>query len=303
METGPVGEREGPWQRVDRLDPGWAVAAVGAEAGVGLVVEGLCAGGQVGAAYVRWPDGHRSVLTWQPGQALQDVQARQLATAEALRVRGCPAPRIELAVEVRVPPHDRAVVLVQELLPGAPLDHISLDLLDQALALNDLQAGALLDHPQVPGVRLYLREDGPGFCLHEPLRHHGRRAAALEGWVRGVSESLPGDVLTGDDAVHLDFQPGNLLAVAGRITGVIDWDGAGRGDRRLDLVTLRFGVWPDRADPDVVRRLDDHLDTIPAQVLMPAWAHMSLRMVDWAIRHFPAGHAERWLDLAEQRTL
>lgn len=296
-----MGGRTGPWRRVQRLDPAWAAEAVRAEAGVELVVEGPCSGGQVGAAYVRWPDGHRSVLTWQPGQTLRDMRLRQLATAEALRDRGYPAPRSELAVDVRIPPEDRAVVLVQELLPGAPLDHLGTDLLRQAVALNDLQAGALLDHPQVPGVRLHLREDGPGFCLHEPLRRHGPRAAALERWVRSVGEDLPGDVLPGDDAVHLDFQPGNILTDAGRITGVVDWDGAGRGDRRLDLVTLRFGVWPDLADREAVRRLDDHLDTVPPEVLTPAWAHMSLRMVDWAIRHFPAGEAERWLDLAEQR--
>ena len=309
-ETGSVGEarrmgsvngsRE-PWQRVQRLDPVWAVAAVRATAGVELSVEGPCPGGQVGAAYVRWSDGHRSVLTWQPGHTLQEVRSRQLATAEPLRVLGYPAPRTELAVEVPTSGGRRAVVLVQELLPGASPARLDATLLSQALALNDLQAGALVDHPQVPGVRLYLREDGPSFCLHEPMRRHSRRSAALEEWVRGVGQDLPDDVLAGDDAMHLDFQVANLLADAGRITGVVDWDGAGRGDRRLDLVTLRFGAWPGLADSDVVRRLDDHLDSIPAQVLQPAWAHMTLRMVDWAIRHFPPGHAERWMDLAEQR--
>lgn len=28
---------------------------------------------------------------------------------------------------------------------------------------------------------------------------------------------------------------------------------------------------------------------------------MSLRMTDWAIRHFPADQVDDWLDLAEQR--
>lgn len=47
------------------------------------------------------------------------------------------------------------------------------------------------------------------------------------------------------------------------ITGFVNWDGAARGDRRLDLVTLR--------------------------------------MADWAIRHFTPAGVEHWLDLAEQR--
>jgi hypothetical protein len=30
-------------------------------------------------------------------------------------------------------------------------------------------------------------------------------------------------------------------------------------------------------------------------------AHLSLRMVDWAIRHFAPAEVGHWLDLAEQR--
>ncbi|GAB2643090.1 phosphotransferase [Kribbella swartbergensis] len=72
--------------------------------------------------------------------------------------------------------------------------------------------------------------------------------------------------LTGDDAVHLDYRAGNLLVVGGRITGIIDWDGAGRGDRRLDLVALRFGVHGDPPDSAVVARLGAVLDGFPDEV-------------------------------------
>ena len=52
------------WERVKRLDPAAITAAVAAATGIGLEVVGACPGGQVGAAYVRWPDGHLSVLKW-----------------------------------------------------------------------------------------------------------------------------------------------------------------------------------------------------------------------------------------------
>ncbi|MGH3771692.1 MAG: phosphotransferase [Pseudonocardiaceae bacterium] len=84
-------------------------------------------------------------------------------------------------------------------------------------------------------------------------------------------------------AVHFDFHLGNMLAHDDTIIGVIDWDGAGRGDRRLDPVTLRFGVHRTRADPQVAERIDTLLDTITDTVLAPMWAYTSLRMVDWAI--------------------
>jgi hypothetical protein len=98
--------------------------------------------------------------------------------------------------------------------------------------------------------------------------------------------------------------PGRAPAAARRPrcgAGVIDWDAAARGDRRLDLVTLRFGAHAITADPAATARLDQVLDDIPGHVLTPMWAHMSLRMTDWAIRHFTPDDVSHWLDLAEQR--
>jgi aminoglycoside phosphotransferase (APT) family kinase protein len=285
-----------PWRRVERLDAERVAAQLAEEAGVQLVVEGPCSGGEVGAAFVRWPDGRQSVLKWRPGTRLEDLLAGPIAVSEAVRAAGAPVPETQLAMQL-----GSAIATVQELLPGAPIEQLDPDGLDQALAVNELQAGLLADRHDIPSLELFLREDGPGFCLHGPLRAHNRRTARLDDWITSVGARYPGP-LRGDDAVHVDFHPGNLLAVDGTITGVIDWDGAGRGDRRLDLVTLRFGVHGDKPDPAVVARLDAVLDDFPNDVLRPLWAHMSLRMVDWAIRHFTPDAVNHWLELAESRT-
>ena len=238
------------------------------------------------------------VLTWMPGTALARLQVGSIAVTDALRGIGYPAPATEVAIQI-----GRDVVVVQELLPGLKIDRLDVDLLAQALALNELQAGALAGiRDDVVPVSLFLREDGPGFCLHEPLRQHNSRTAALERRILATADDFP-DCFHSDDAMHLDFHPGNMLAVDGVITGVVDWDGAGLGDRRLDLVTLRFGVHGEHPGPGVIERLDAILDALPPDVLRPAWAHMSLRMTDWAIRHFTADAVEHWLDLAEQRPL
>ncbi len=283
------------WTRVARLDAQQLADALFDQTALRLDVEGPCPGGEVGAAYVRWPDGHRAVLTWRPDIALAEVRQGPLAVVDALRAVGYPAPATELAAQVGT-----SVVVVQELLPGSKIDYLDAPVLDQALALNRLHTGRLAGRPDVPLMKLYLRGDGPGFCLHEPLRQFSRRSAALERWIRQVGDEH-GDQLAGDDAVHCDFHPGNMLASNGAITGVVDWDGGARGDCRLDLVTLRFGVLPGRCDPVVTDRLDTILDGLPAATLRPAWAHMSLRMADWAIRHFGAGEVGYWLALAEQR--
>jgi aminoglycoside phosphotransferase (APT) family kinase protein len=290
MMTGPR-----TWPRAARLNAEAMTDAIESVTGVALRVEGPCPGGQTGAAYVSWPDGRRSVLTFRPGITLAVMRDGPLAVIDALRQVGYPAPAPELAA-----PADDAIALVWELLPGSPITHLSTALLDHALALNDLQANRLADFPGIPAVRLYLTSDGPGFCLHQPLREHSSRSRALERWITATGASYP-DHLSGDDAVHCDYQQTNLLADGERITGVVDWDGAGRGDRRLDLVTLRFGIHAITADAEAAQRLDRIIDLIPSHVLAPAWAHMSLRMTDWAIRHFSAGDVDHWLNLAEQR--
>ncbi|MFD8385812.1 phosphotransferase [Streptomyces sp. NPDC059679] len=283
------------WARAERLDAAQMIDALQMQTGVRLALDGPCPGGQVGAAYVRWPDDHRSVLKWRPHSQAEGMQAGPLAVAEVLRLAGYPAPATELVAQI-----DHAVVMVQELLPGTKIDHLDHSGLDQALELNQMQADQLADRPDIPTVALHLRQDGAGYCLHGPLRQHNRRSAALERWIAAVgSNYLP--ELAGQDAVHMDFQPGNMLTIGGSITGVVDWDGAARGDRRFDLVTLRFGIHAKETDPGVTQRLDAVLDSLPEDILRPAWAHMSLRMVDWAIRHFTPADVEHWLDLAEQR--
>ncbi len=269
---------------------------VAERSGVRLEVEGLCSGGEVGAAYVRWDDGRRSVLKWRPGTGLEEFQAGPLAVSEAARLAGLPVPRTELAVQL-----GSAVAAVQELLPGAPITMLDEDLLEQVLAINEQLRLLLTGNSTVPGLNLYLTFDGPGFCLHGPLRAHNRRTARLDDWITAVGADHPGP-LRGDDAVHVDFHPGNLLEVDGKLTGIIDWDGAGRGDHRLDLVTLRFGLHGGRPDPAAVARLDAILDEIPPDTLRPLWAHMSLRMTDWAIRHFTPDDVDHWTALAETRT-
>ncbi|MFJ2172604.1 phosphotransferase [Streptomyces sp. NPDC087851] len=283
------------WARAERLDAARTVDALHARTGVRLARDGPCPGGQVGAAYVRWPDDHRSVLKWRPHSQAADMEAGPLAVVEALRLAGYPAPATELVAQV-----GHAVVLVQELLPGTTIDHLDHHSLGQALELNQLQADRLADCPDIPTVEFHLSEDGPGYCLHAPLRRHNRRSAALEHWIAAVGADHPARMV-GHDAVHMDFHPGNILTTDGSITGVIDWDGAVRGDRRFDLVTLRFGIHAKEADPGVTQHLDAVLDALPEDILRPIWAHMSLRMVDWAIRHFTPADVEHWLNLAEQR--
>ncbi|MBV9357998.1 MAG: phosphotransferase [Chloroflexi bacterium] len=284
------------WPRATRLDAAPIVDALHRIAGVRLTIERRLAGGETGAAQVRWPDGHAGVLSWRPGISAAELRRGPLAVLGALSAVSYPAPGVEFVADV-----EGGVATVTELLPGSAIEHVDADMLDQLLVIHRLHQDRLMAPTAVPLVRLHLRADGPGYCLHEPLRRYGARTVLLEQWVRRVG-ALFGEVLEGHDAVHYDFQPGNMLRDEDHaLTGVVDWDGAGRGDSRLDLVTLRFGLHAANSDARAIERLDAILEQIPGDVLLPAWAHMSLRMVDWSIRHHDAASVAHWLDLAEQR--
>jgi Ser/Thr protein kinase RdoA (MazF antagonist) len=270
------------WPRTARLDAPRLVDRIADITGVRLTLEGPCPGGEVGAAYVRWPDGRRSVLS--------EGHSRTGELLDLARAAGVPTARQELAAHI-----DGARVVIQQRLPGAPPTTVDAALVHAMLDVNDRLAGLLADRPAAAPLDLHLTTDGPGFCLHRPLAEHSRRTARLLDWIHDVGATGPDS--TGDDLVHLDFHPGNTLVDRHRLTGVVDWDGACRGDRHLDLVTLRFDLtW--RA-PHLTPLVDRRLAAADPARIRAYWAHMSLRQVDWSIRHHDTATVDRWLTVAE----
>ncbi|MFI6071615.1 phosphotransferase [Actinoplanes sp. NPDC051343] len=270
------------WPRSARLDAPRVVDRIADITGVRLIIEGPCPGGEIGAAYVRWPDGRRSVLT--------TGRTRTGPLVDRARAAGVPTARHELVAHV-----DGVRVIVQERLPGRPPSAVSADLVSQMIAVTDRLAGLLAGEPDPRPAPLHLLSDGPGFCLHGPLSAYDARTARLLDWIRTVGAD--GTSMLGDDLVHLDFQPGNMLVSGGRLTGVVDWDGAARGDRHFDLSTLRFYLAGQA--PHLAGALDERLADISAHRRRAYWAHLSLRQVDWSIRHHDAATVTHWLDVAE----
>ena len=270
------------WPRSARLDAPHVIDRIAEITGVRLVLEGRAPGGEVGAAYVRWPDGRRSVLT--------EGRSRTGPLVDKARAAGVPTARQELSAHV-----DGIRVIVQQRLPGSPPHTVDAALVRQMLAVNDRLAGLLADAPAPKPTDLHLTTDGPGFCLHQPLAEYDARTARLLEHVHEVGAE--GSAMIGDDLVHLDFHPGNMLVDGGRLTGVVDWDGATRGDRHFDLVTLRF--WLTGHDPRLTAPIDERLAAVPERRRRAYWAHMSLRQVDWSIRHHDAAAVAHWLGVAE----
>jgi len=273
----------------------WQTAIVLAQladvAGVVLADAGRCRGGQIGASYVRWPDGHMSVLTARPPGELAEARRIESLTA-AGRAAGVPAPRYELIAEL-----PSATVIVQELLPGTAPATISQQLVADMVEVNQRCRGLLADRTDVPAPSLYLRTDGPGFCLHSAMASYDAQAARLLGAIQEIGAAEP-DCLDGIDLAHYDFHPENVLvAASGRICGVVDWDGASRSDGAFDLFTLRFVLA--RIAPELGRWVGGLLQqTAAPDVLRVCWAHMSLRLIDWSIRELTAADVRAWVQVA-----
>jgi hypothetical protein len=272
------------------------LARLAGQTGLTLADEGRCragqaGAGQIGAAYVRWPDGHMSVLTCGPAGA-QPRQAGELAALG--RAAGVPAPRYELVADL-----GDLTAVVQELLPGLPPAAVTRHTVESMLAVHDRCRGLLAGRPDLEPPSLYLLSDGPGFCLHEAMRTYSRPAARLLAQIHEIGAAVP-DRLAGDDLVHFDFHAENVLVDdQGSVTGVVDWDGAARSDGALDLMTLRFDLA--YRSPGLGWLVHDRLlAEAPADVRLACWAHMALRLVDWSIREIGDSAVAIWVAVAEQ---
>jgi len=216
--------------------------------------------------------------------------ARAAAVTERLRELGYPAPRY-----VRIEPE----WALQEELPGEPLEPWQ-PLPDEAAAdlraLLELQAevfpsaGAwagswrrVVASSVLSGARSYLRL--------ATLRDHSDRSRELlarcQEAVRRFGERVPelGAI------VHWDFTPDNVLTHDGRVTGVIDWEGARPGDPRFDLVTLAFYA---PGTPLVEQALMD----VDKGLRAVYQAHLCVRQAEWSLRRHDAATGERMLAYA-----
>lgn len=106
--------------------------------------------------------------------------------------------------------------------------------------------------------------------------------------------------------MHLDFHPGNVVVVDDQMSGLVAWNGIGRGDRLFTLVTLLFDLAHGRRfrpgylqageEEPITTRVVDRLVEVPRDGLRHWWAHISLRQVDWTIRHdYPTPEIEHYL--------
>jgi hypothetical protein len=215
------------------------VAALFEATGTNHELRGRLAGGETGAHEIVAPTGESSVLKWETDPTSKRARRRGAELTEPLRVEaGWPVPR-QQAIE-----YDVWLFIIQDFLPGSPVEVLSHALVDQVLDLHTrrLELDVTDCGDEWPTELIHtLTSGGSGYCLHEPLRSYDRRTASLLETIEGIGRSLDPVDLPGGDVVHWDLHPGNLLQVDGVLTAVVD----------TDFAAIEIAL-SDGPDPDLV---------------------------------------------------
>jgi hypothetical protein len=256
------------------------------------------AGSGSGACRVADQYGHVFFLSSIPGDEANRAQhARSMTVLERLWSMGHPAPHYEQVVDL-----GDLLVIIQREAQGVPPIGITRSLVDRLLDLLSDRASLMGEDSDAGPLSLYLLEEAPS---HHLLREHSDRTRQLLDWIEGVG-SFYGDTLPGPDAVHFDYQPGNVLVHPNRpdeVTAIVDWGGGVASSGGFDLVTLAWNSFGPAGEREV--GVDEYLwglvRQLPEPILVPSWAHLSLRLIYWAIRNRPEslGH---WLRVSERLT-
>ena len=271
-----------------------AVVALARATGTDYELRGRLAGGETGAHEIVSPAGERFVFKWETDPQSQIARRQGFEVADRLRVEAnWPVPRQDL-VE-----HNGDLFILQQFLPGAPVDQLSHDLIDQLLELHQQRLGVVVADPSPNWPDELIRTlttGGRGYCLHESLRAYDQRTAHLVDRIEAVGRSLEPDDLPGRDLVHWDWHPGNLLQANGQLTAVIDTDFATIGDARFDLVTLAVSSWAVPCAAEARDRLvHAAFDSLTDRQRDAYVGHLLLRFLDWPIRRHQPDEIEFWL--------
>lgn len=260
-------------------------------------------GGQSeGARFATAPDGTPVVLKSLPGDTMAARYEVLLPALDELRSRGVPVPEYVDVLAV-----DGVTVSAQRLMPGASVGNPPPKLVERVFECTAAMAdiACALSPPGADGwgasVVKTLTIGVDGWAMHEPMRTGGRRSAAVLDRIEAVGADADATWFPTTGLVHLDLHTDNVLADDGRLTAIIDWDGACAGDPRFDLVRYAFDLdGHDQPVWDVVEATD-----IEPRVLRAYVAHHALRCTSWAIQRHPddvprqLARAERVLDRYE----
>lgn len=212
---------------------------------------------------------------------------RALPLIQQLCTLGYPTPAIRYSGQLG----DHMGYVVQEFVPGTPLATLTPALVEQLLHIIEQQAN-LNPTPQAVQHSWSLYAHEVVFANASDwaalLRRSTPATAQLLAGIERVVAPFEGLSLPNTDIVHGDFNIENVLAVQGRLTGVIDMLFAGYGTRAIDLATLLHFAYTHDYGPAVRERLQERIRAIIGHGgVCICLTYRIIAMVAWAIERDP----------------
>jgi aminoglycoside phosphotransferase (APT) family kinase protein len=247
-----------------------------------------------GAYALRTPTGDGYVLKWNRRPPwLHSVRRARHITA-TLAEHHIPVPRYLLADTF----DDGVTYWIQTALPGAPPTSLRHSHVTQVCAFIDVQAGKAVSREAnwsayVLAV-VFQGESG----WRDSLEQYSTTTRAVLARLTDLIAGKQTCRLRHDDIVHGDLGPDNLLVVGDRVSGIVDWDAAGSGDRSLDLSKLLFYAYDDPAiRADLWARIIAISGRAALNILL---AYNILAQLDWSIHHHSATAVDAGVVLADR---
>jgi aminoglycoside phosphotransferase len=261
------------------MNPDSALKYINAALHAGYTVSSQFSGSaDQGAFRVSSPDGKTAVLKLSRNPQWRSQIERAKAATDHLGALGYPVPTY-----LHIGSMDEGTYWLETELPGLPVDHPTSGQISELLRLIELQKGQTISAVQGQDWGWYVTsvvfrgESG----LVRVLMQFSSETSALAAQIEGLALGLDNKVLPNTDLVHGDLTIGQVLSRGDIISGVLDWDQVGYGDRTLDLVGLWYSLIdrPDSRDLVMKRLLEDSdRDTIKIY-----GAYKMLANISWQI--------------------
>ena len=281
------------------IDAATAAQILSHATGESYQLSGALVGGESGAHKFLGPNDVPFVIKWETSSAVFDSRVAAVARSEELRnIAHWPVPT------ERIVRADNVLFVIQEFMAGSTPTSIDHHLVDQLISLHPRRLNlADADGTNTWATHLIetLTTGGSGYCVHGSFRSHDSRTKSLIERIERFGETLDPSLLGGNDIVHWDLHPGNLLVRREGLSAIVDTDFACVGDARFDLVFLAISSLAMQCGPDVRARLNaaafDQLDDVRTQAYL---AHCFVRIIDWPIRRGNFNEVEFWLAKADE---
>lgn len=261
-------------------------------------------GGTRGAYELTSDDGQRAVLKCATHPQRMDQLQRSVRVVERLRAVSYPAPAYLFVGALP----DGTPYYVQQFVQGSPLVQLIPPLLDQILALNDLQRGhhLVLEQNWSTYVQDVVFSGESGWA--DTLRSHSASTAELLAAVELVVRPYMNTELPTEDIVHGDFNPDNVLVNSDRVTAIIDLEAAGCGSRAIDLAVLLGWGYEETAPAERDRIISRIAEIVGPAGLAVCLGYQILNMVAYAATHFGRAGVEQhvrrsWQMLNDARSI